>query len=165
MTLTSGDAPNQHPWFRSTGSSSGPSVCTTWSEPDEHPANTASTSMAFLKDLQNLLVALAGLPDVQSRLGSTFKALWTCMGSGESVWMRDAEALLCEVLSRRKGSKRPQAQRAAGSTQCLASAGNSLPQTKDVPSAPPPVREHTTTLCRLTDPEHGITNISPSTAL
>lgn len=50
----------------------------------------------FFKDLQKLPV-LSGFPELQSRLGSTFKALRTRIGSGGSGLIRAAEALFVHI--------------------------------------------------------------------
>lgn len=47
--------------------------------------------------------------------------------------------------------------------ECFASAGNTLPQSKDGPSSP--VLDHTTFMCPFTDVMQGIMKLSPSTAL
>lgn len=59
-------------------------------------ALTLSLGNNFFKDLQKLPV-LSTFPEVQSRLGSTFRALWTRIGSGGSGLIWAAEALWVHI--------------------------------------------------------------------
>lgn len=60
-------------------------------------ALTLSLGNNFFKVLQKLPVILSAFSEVQSRLGSTFRALWTRIGSGGSGLIWAAEALLVHI--------------------------------------------------------------------
>lgn len=53
--------------------------------------------ISILKDLQKCLLALSCFSEVHSRVGRTFNALWTNVGSGGSGLIWDAEALSVHI--------------------------------------------------------------------